>query len=167
MFVREDLLAKAVSASMNTDIKVDMADGEIIISKSVRNDARRLYDEDYTDCVGVRVIFAEDVDKYTTDATVVRTDENSIYVSLDKTVTIKQGENDGINIKGINLPSDIKVKKDSATIKFKDGGMMCVRIKGDVTTTSKGWKIEKDNGDTVFTKFGKADKLTVKTNGER
>ena len=53
MFVREDQLAKAVSASMNTDIKVDMTDGEIKISKAVRNDARRLYDEDYTDCVGV------------------------------------------------------------------------------------------------------------------
>ncbi len=161
MFVREDQLAKAVSASMNTDIKADMTDGEIIISKSVRNDARRLYDEDYTDCVGVRVIFEEDADKYTTDASVYRTDENSIYVSLDKTVTIKQGENDGINIKGINLPSDVKIKKDSATVKFKDGGMMMVRIKGDGKTKSKGWKTEKDNGDTLFIKHGKADKLTI------
>ena len=161
MFVREDQLAKAVSASMNTDIKADMTDGEIIISKSVRNDARRLYDEDYTDCVGVRVIFAKGADKYTTDASVFRTDENSIYVSLDKTVTIKQGENDGINIKGINLPSDVKIKKDRATIKFKDGGMMMVRIKGDAKTNSKGWKTEKDNGDTVFIKHGKEDKLTI------
>ena len=161
MFVREDQLAKAVSASMNTDIKADMTDGEIIISKSVRNDARRLYDEDYTDCVGVRVIFAKGADKYTTDASVFRTDENSIYVSLDKTATINQGENDGINIKGINLPSDVKIKKDRATIKFKDGGMMMVRIKGDAKTNSKGWKTEKDNGDTVFIKHGKADKLTI------
>ena len=161
MFVSEDQLAKAVSASMNTDIKVDMTDGEIIISKSVRNDARRLYDEDYTDCVGVRVIFAEGVGKYTADASVFRTDENSIYVSLDKPVTIKQGEYKGINIKGINLPSDVKIKKDRATVKFKDGGMMIVRIKGDAKTNSKGWKTEKDNGDTLFIKHGEADKLTI------
>ena len=80
---------------------------------------------------------------------------------MDKPVTIKQGEYKGINIKGINLPSDVKIKKDRATVKFKDGGMMIVRIKGDAKTNSKGWKTEKDNGDTLFIKHGKADKLTI------
>ena len=36
-----------------------------------------------------------------------------------------------------------------------------VRIKGDAKTNSKGWKTEKDNGDTVFIIHGKADKLTI------
>ena len=38
---------------------------------------------------------------------------------------------------------------------------MMVRIKGDAKTNSKGWKTEKDNGDTVFIKHGKEDKLTI------
>ena len=61
MFVREDQLAKSVSAAYNTDIKVDVKDGEIKISSKVRNDSRRLYDKDYTDCVGVRIVFADKV----------------------------------------------------------------------------------------------------------
>ncbi len=164
MFVREDQLAKAASAAYNTSIKADMADdGTITVSGSVRNDQRRLYDERYTDCVGVKIVFADDVkaDKYTTDADVYKSEGNTLSVALNKTVTVRKGENDCLNIKDINLPAKVRIKGDSAEIKFLDDGMLSVRISGKATTNSKGWTVEKDGKDTVFTKFGKADKLKI------
>lgn len=163
MFVREDQLAKSVSAAYNTDINADINDGKIRISSSVRNADRRLFDENYTNCVGVRVVFAdnEDANNYTTDASVYRVEDNVFYISLDKTVTVQSGDRDGLNIKGINLPARVKVNGNKSTIKFLDGGMMTVRVKGNAVTKSKGWKVEKDGKDTVFTKFGKEDVLKI------
>ena len=164
MFVREDQLAKSVSAAYNTDIKVDVTDGGIKISSNVRNDSRRLYDKDYTDCVGVKIVFADKVkaSDYTTDANVYKAEGNTLFVSLDKTVTVKQGKSNALNIKGVNIPAKIEVKKDSAVIDFKDGGQMIVRVAGNATTNSKGWTIQKDGKDTVFIKFGNAQKLKIK-----
>ncbi len=164
MFVREDQLAKAVSAMYNTDIKVDCTDGKIKISSEVRDENRRLYMSAYTDCVGVKIVFAddEDADEYKTDANVYKVKENTIYVALDKTVTVEKGERQEINIKEINIPAEVKLKNNSAVIDFKDGGMMSVRVAGSVSTDSKDWKMEKDGNDTLFTKFGKSEKLKIK-----
>ena len=168
MFVREDQLAKATSAAYNTDIKADISDdGRIIISKSVRDSSRRLYDEKYTDCIGVRIVFADSVDasQYSTDANVYSAENNTLTVSLDKTVTIETGVSDGLNIKGVNVPAVVKLKNNSAVIEFRDGGMMSVRVKGEAETTSDGWKAYKDGKDTVFTKFGRAQTLKIRNKG--
>lgn len=164
MFVREDQLAKSVSAAYNTDIKVAMKDGVITLSTKVRNDSRRLYDKNYTDCVGVKIVFAdkEKASDYKTDASVYKSEKNTLSVSLDKTVTVEKGKNVGLNIKGINLPATVKLKDNSAVIDFKDGGEMIVRVAGDATTKNKGWTVQKDGKDTVFIKFGKAEKLKIK-----
>ena len=165
MFVREDQLAKSVSASYNTDIKVDATDGVIRISKSVRDTQRRLYDEHYTDCVGVRVVFSDGVsaEDFITDASVYKREKNIMYLGLDGCVTVERAEqNDNINIKEINLPADVKLNKSTAVIDFKYGGMMSVRIKGDAVAKTKGWKAQKDGNDTVFVKFGDAGALKVK-----
>ena len=167
MFVREDQLAKAASAAYNTDIKADISDdGKIIISKSVRDSSRRLYDKRYTDCIGVRIVFADNVDasKYWTDANVYSAENNTLTVSLDKTVTIEKGVSEELNIKGVNVPANIKSNNNSAVIKFLDGGMMSVRVKGEAETTSDGWKVYKDGNDTVFTKFGDGERLKIKQN---
>ena len=91
-----------------------------------------------------------------------KTEENILFVSLDKTVTVKQGKSDALNIKGVNIPAKVEVKKDSAVIDFKDGGEMIVRVAGNATTQSKGWTVQKDGKDTVFIKFGNAQKLKIK-----
>ncbi|MBQ3124298.1 MAG: hypothetical protein IJC09_02595 [Clostridia bacterium] len=163
VFVREDQLAKSVSAAYNTDIKASVKDGVIKISDKVRNENRRLYDEDYTDCIGVRIVFAdkEKASAYKTDANVYKAEGNTLCVSLDKTVTVEKGKNNGLNIKGINLPATVKLKEKSAVIDFKDGGEMIVRVAGRATTKNKGWTVEKDGNDTVFIKFGKAEKLKI------
>ena len=162
-FVREDQLAKAVLAAYNADIKVDSADGKIMISSTVRDKNRRLYDELYSDSVGVKLVFADSqaAKEYKTDADVYKIEGNAIYIGLNKTVTLEKGEQNGLNIKEINIPADVRLKRKSATVKFKDDGMMSVRVSGDAKTKSKGWKVTKDGKDTVFVKFGKADTLKI------
>lgn len=164
-FVREDQMAKAVSAAYNTDIKADMTDGVIKISGLIRDENRRLYDERYTECVGVKVVFAdgEDAADYSSDASVCRVSDNAMYVSLDKAVNITKGEkSDKLSIAEVNVPARIKLKNDGATVKFVDGGMMSVKVLGDVMTSSDGWNVKRDGEYTVFTKFGAADTLKIK-----
>ena len=165
MFVREDQLAKAVSAAYNTDIKVDYKDGKIKISSSVRDESRRLYDERYTNSVGVKIIFDDDIDfkMYKTNSDVYKIKDNALYVTLNNTVTVEENreQGDNINVKEINIPADVKIKKNNSVIKFRDDGMMSVRVSGDATTKSDGWTVTKDGKDTVFTKFGKAQTLKI------
>ena len=87
-------------------------------------------------------------------------------VSLDKTVTVENGKSDGINIKGVNIPATVKVKNNSAVIDFKDGGEMIVRVAGDAKTKSNGWTVKKDGKDTLFIKFGKAEKIKIEKAGQ-
>lgn len=164
MFVREDQLAYATAAAYNADIKAGMIDDGIYISASVRDMSRGLYDENYSKSIGVKVVFADDVDasKYVTNALVSRAEGNCLYVSVGDGVTIKRGEYDGLIIKGINTPAKVRVDKDSATVNFVEGGMMCVRVRGEASTNSKGWKTERDGEDTIFIKFGKADTIKIK-----
>lgn len=164
MFVREDQLAKATAATYNAEIKADMTEGEIYISSAVRDEDRGLYDENYSDSVGVKVVFADgtDANDYITDAQVSRTEENCLYVSVGDGVTIKHGEYDGIIIEGINIPAKVSKDHDGATVKFLESGMMCVRVKGNATTNTKGWKVEYDDGDTLFIKFGNESTLRIK-----
>ena len=152
MFVREDQLAKSVSAALNTSINADIKDGVITISKYVRNKNRRLYDENYTDCVGVRIVFADKVEasKFVTDAAVYKSEGNTLTLSLDKTVAVREGKTDEIRIKDINLPSKVRTNEDKTTISFKEGGQMIVRVSGDALTDSDGWTVEKDGKDTVL-----------------
>ncbi len=164
MFVREDQLAKLTAATYNTDIDAGLVDGGIYISATVRDTSRGLYDEKYSESVGVKVVFPDgtDANDYVTNAQVSRAEENNLYVSVGNGVTVKPGEYDGLIIKGINSPAKVRVDKDRATVAFADGGMMCVRVCGEATTNSKGWKTEHDGEDTVFIKFGKADTIKIK-----
>ena len=166
MFVREDQLAKSVFASYNSDIKADMKDGEITVSKTDRDVSKRLYDEKFASCVGVKIIFGDGVSasEYITDASVNKAKDNTLYIGLDKTVTVRKGNKNGLNIKDVNIPADVKLNKNNATVEFKDGGMMSVRVKGEAKTSSKGWWTIRDGEDTVFVKFGKDGKIKIKAN---
>ncbi len=163
MFVREDQLAKLTAAAYNAEIDAGLTDDGIYISSTVRDTGRGLYDEKYSEAVGVKVVFADgtDANAYVTNAQVSRAEGNKLYVSVGNGVTIKRGEYDGLIIKGINTPAKVQVDKDRATVEFTEGGMMSVRVKGDATANSKGWRVTVDGDDTVFTKFGKAEKLKI------
>ncbi|MGN0163238.1 MAG: FG-GAP repeat domain-containing protein [Candidatus Ornithomonoglobus sp.] len=166
MFVGENQMAKAVAAAYNTDVEAVRNDnGDIVISGSVRDTERGLYDEKFSDCVGVKVVFGENdsTENYSIDADVWNEENGHIYVALNKSVVLKKSDTlSGINVKQINVPAKVKIKGNSATIEFEESGLMCVRVAGEATTTSPDWTTRTDtNGDTLFMKFSKAQKLEI------
>ena len=164
MFVKEDQMAKAVAASYNTEVKAELRNGEIIISGEARDLSRGLYDPDFSTCVGVRVLFADGVkaEDYASDAAVQKTVDNALYVTLDRTVTISDKDiKKNMSVMEINIPAKVTVKSDTAEIDFKEDGLMCVRVEGNATTSSDDWNVTSKGGDTIFRKFGKAEKLKV------
>lgn len=168
MFVSENQMAKAVAAAYNTDVEAVRTDnGDIVIRSSVRDTGRGLYDERFSNCVGVKVIFDENdsAASYSTDADVWNEENGHIYLGLNKTVTLKKGDTlGGINIKQINVPASVRINGNSAVIEFEESGLMCVRVAGAATTSSPDWTTRKDtNGDTIFMKFSKAQKLEIQT----
>ena len=42
---------------------------------------------------------------------------------------------------------------------------MIVRVAGNATTKNKGWTVKKDGKDTLFIKFGKAEKIKIEKAG--
>lgn len=164
MFVREDQLAKIVSAAYNIDIKAGLTEDGIYILGSVRDTSRGLYDENYSKNIGVKVVFADNVnaDDYVTNAEVSRAEDNNLYVSVGSGVIIKHGTYDGLVIEGINIPANVRVDRDHATIRFTENGIMTVRVRGKATTSSRGWDTAYDGDDTVFTKFGDSSVLRIK-----
>lgn len=166
VFVGENQMAKAVSAAYNTDIKAELlADGNIRISGAVRDTSRKLYDEKYSKTVGVKVVFAdgENAENYSFDSAVGRRENNAVYAVLTEPVVIKKGaDNSETHISMINVPAEIKSKKDGAEIRFKESGLMYARITGEAYTEDSSWSVKADGNDTVFTKFGDSEKLTVK-----
>ena len=166
VFVGENQMAKSVSAAYNADIEAYRTDdGSINITAGTKDETRGLYDKKYSGCVGVKVVFAasESGENYTPDASVWNYENGGLYISLDKPVTIEKGIiNNKTNLKQINVPAKVKVKNNSAEIDFKESGLMYVRVAGDADTTSSGWTIHHKDGDTVFMKFGKAQKLNIR-----
>ena len=165
MFVREDQMARSVAASYNTDIKTESDGGDIIISGSERDMSRALYNKNNSDCVGVKVVFADGVDaeEYGTNSPVWDIRDNAVYVALTDTVRISRDLHGGeLVISGINAPAHVKSADGKATITFAEGGMMSVRVKGSVSEFTPGWIITKNGGDTILTKYGDASRLKIK-----
>lgn len=164
VFVTEGQMAKAVAASYNTEVKAEIRNGDIIISGEVKDLSRDLYDTDFADSVGVKVIFADSkkAEDYTSDAAVQKVRNDVFYVTLDKTVTISDKNiKKNMSVMEINIPAKVKVTADTAEIDFKEDGLMCVRVEGNATTSTDGWTVSSNDGDTVFRKFGKAEKLKI------
>ena len=133
-------------------------------SQDTKNEDIPLYDKNYQNSTGVKVIFADGVtvDEFNIDASVAYKKDNCIYASLDKGVKIsKNGENKDINITSVNVPAKISKNDKGATIKFCDGGMMTVEVAGNARTTSKGWETTQQEGKTLFRKYGKAETLKI------
>ena len=88
--------------------------------------------------------------------------DNCLYVSLNRTARISKNIDDkNIKITSVNLPANIHRFGSSATIGFKDGGLMTVTVEGNAKTTSAGWETVTQDGKTTFRKYGKADVLRI------
>lgn len=163
-FVMENQLAKMTAAALNTRVIAKRDGDNIIISAEGRNKDIPLYDKDYQNCTGVRVIFADDTsaEDFNIDANVSYVKNNSIYASLDKDITVsKTSVDNDIHITSVNIPAKISKTDKGAALKFLDGGMMMVVVKGTAKTNSDGWEITQQGGSTVFRKYGKADTLKI------
>ena len=164
MFVSEEQMAKAVAAAYNTELKAELRDGKIILSSEVKDMARGLYDPDFAESVGVRIVFADGkkAKDYSSDAAVQKVADGKFYVTLDRTVTISDKNiKENMSVMEINIPAAVTVTSDIAEIDFKEDGLMCVRVDGNATTSADGWDVSSKDGDTLFRKFGKAEKLEI------
>lgn len=165
-FVKEDQLVKAIAASLNADISVINQNGEIKMSQTPNSTDFDLYDKNYQNSVGVKIEFSQEskVDDYIVDANVWRVEKNSIYLGLDKEVTIRKREEtdskiSSKNILRINTPAKVTNENDEFTVSFYENGLMQVFISGNVKTDNEGWNLEYINGVTKASKFGKAEKV--------
>ena len=163
-FVQENQLAKMTAAAYNSRVSAKWDNDTLYLSAAAKNEDIPLYDKNYQNSTGVKVIFADGVtvDEFNIDASVAYKKDNCVYASLDKGVKIsKNGENKDINITSVNVPAKISKNDKGATIKFCDGGMMTVEVAGNARTTSKGWETTQQEGKTLFRKYGKAETLKI------
>ncbi len=163
-FVQENQLAKMTAAAYNSRVSAKWDNDTLYLSAAAKNEDIPLYDKNYQNSTGVKVIFSDGVtvDEFNIDASVAYKKDNCIYTSLDKGVKIsKNGENKDINITSVNVPAKISKNDKGATIKFCDGGMMTVEVAGNARTTSKGWETTQQEGKTLFRKYGKAETLKI------
>ncbi|MCH5185821.1 MAG: VCBS repeat-containing protein [Oscillospiraceae bacterium] len=165
IFMQENQLAKATVAAYNTTVKAKWEGNSLKLDANTRNEDIPLYDKNYQNSVGVKVVFPTGVSAETFDvkASVSYVKNNCVYVSLDKPAELSLDEiSNGIKLVSLNLPAKIVTNNDSARIDFLDEGMMEVSVAGNAQTASEGWDTISQNGITTFRKYGKADKLKIK-----
>ena len=163
-FAGEDELAKMSAAALNTRVKAGRKDNTIFITARPRDNKQPLYDKNYQNSVGVKVIFDNNIsaEDYKTDADVTSVRDNCLYVSLNRTARVSKNIDDNnIKITSVNLPANIHRYGQSATIGFKAGGMMTATVEGNAKTTSQGWETITQDGKTTFRKYGKAEALRI------
>lgn len=162
-FVGENQLAKAVTAAYSVKVNARREDGKVIVSAVDFDKHSKLFDKRYADCTGVKVVFAKenDINDYRSNASVWRTDNNAIYVSLDKDAEIIKDKSAEPHITAVNIPAEISESKKEIRLKFKDDGFMQVFTEGFASTSSDGWETVSDSGKTIFRKYGKASELVI------
>jgi hypothetical protein len=163
-FVQENQLAKMTAAALNTIVDAKWDNDALYLQARAKSTKLPLYDKDYQNSVGVKIIFANGVsaDEFNVNASVSYKKDNCIYASLDKGAVIsKKGENTDFSLTAVNLPADISGTKDGATVKFLDGGMMTATVNGMAKTPSGGWEVTQQNGKTIFRKYGKKSTLKI------
>ncbi len=163
-FVREDQMMYAAAAAYNLDVLVEQEGSSLILTALERSADGALYDAAFQNAVGVEIQFAEDIyaRAYTTDAAVWYREGNSLFVSLGSPVTVSVAETPSC-LRQVNLPSEITVLDNGAEVKFLSDGMLQVVCHGKAQTDSEGWTVTEQNGNTVFTKYGSADTLQIRS----
>lgn len=167
-FVKEDQLMKATAAAYNLRVSAEgeVKQGAVHLTLSPEEIGKdfKLYHKDYQNAVGLKLVFREDIDPSTlsVDADVWRVDGQSLYLGLNRTVSMQQGEQAKTpHVARVNVPAEIKVSADGAELRFLEGGMMQVVVAGSADTSSEDWTRTEQDGQTMFTKYGSADNLRL------
>lgn len=162
-FVREDQMMYASAAALNLDVLVEQEGDTLQLTALERSKTGDLYDAGYQAAVGVEIAFSEnrDVNAYETDAKVWYKKGNSLFVSLAEPVSVSADEKPS-PLRQVNLPAEITVLENGAEIRFLSDGMLQAVVYGRAQTSSVGWTVTEQNGNTVFTKYGSADTLQIR-----
>lgn len=161
-FVREDQLMKATAAAYNLTVDVTERDGAFVLTPGAADAGLPLYDERYQAACGVRIEFAQDSDAaLSTDARILQRSEHAITVALDGPVALSTEAGADSRILRVNLPATVAASDDGATVTFSDGGLMEVCVAGRAETADAGWTVQTIGDETIFTKFGDAQALSI------
>lgn len=165
MCVREDQLAYSSAAALNTVVSAKMdEEGTLYLSAEPVSTEIAMYDETYQRAVGVKLTLAPGLDPadFTTDATVWRQEGNSLYLSLDKDVTLRREADSGAaHLRRVSLPADIHREEEGLVVDFTQGGLMQVEVAGYATTDSEDWTVIHHWKTTEFKKMGDAARLVL------
>ena len=166
-FVKEDQMMLATAAAYNQTVSTDGDPSRFTLTPEVLDLGLSLYDEAYQNACGVRISFSDQVDAstYQTDADVFYRDGQDLYLSLNRPVSVYQGEEEEepVHLEQVNLPAQIQKGENGVTIAFQDGGMMQAIVSGTALTDTEGWTVtQTEDGRTVFTKFGAAETLSIR-----
>lgn len=168
-FVTEEQYAKMISMAKNTKIYPVQSDNEIKFEKKVIDKNISLYDENYLDSVGLKIVLGEKYEgkKLNIESEIWQKNGNVIYLGIDKDSKIGELSNkkEEIRILRGNLPIEVTEEEENKkVINFREGGMMEIEVEGKVYTKSKGWIVtnNKDRDSTTFTKYGKPSEIEIR-----
>jgi hypothetical protein len=170
-FVTEEQLMLGTAAAYNLDLRLSNSAGakegslDILLTPGEYSSDTELYQENYQNACGLRIDFGEayDIDQIATDADVWYREGNALFVALNRSVRIYEtkAEQNEAHIERVNLPAGIQKTENGAVIEFLDHGMLQLAVAGEAFTEADGWNVTRQDGKTIFTKFGKAETVEI------
>lgn len=169
-FVTEAQMMKASAAALHLTVSAAKTEGgsgfDVTLTPGQSAEDYSLYDSAYAASCGYKISLGEKLADKTvaTDAKVWYRDGSDLYVSGDAPIRIfGVGENEAekTHLERVNIAAVITLTDTGAEIAFKDDGMMQIVVSGSADADAEGWDVVTENGKTVFTKFGKAETITI------
>lgn len=167
-FNREDQLMLASAAALHQKVQAEgtlFDSGALTLTSFLDSTDFELYSSDVSQSLGIRVLLSDSIDPNTIeiDADVWIRGEREIIVGANRTVrlSVSEASEETSHISRINMAADITMLKNGARIEFLSGGMMELAVQGNATTTSAGWTVTQQNGETIFTKYGSNEALEL------
>ena len=162
-FVKEDQLMYATAAAYNLAVDVSVAgDGLTLTPRAISTDFP-LYQTLAQNACGVKVELSESLQgNLTTDAAVWYEQDGSLFLGLDRPVTLAVGvPGQSPHLRQVNIPAQIETSDTGATLTFLEGGLMECAVTGKAATDDPDWTITRQDGLTIFRKIGGEDTLHI------
>ena len=156
---------RSAAAALNLRVDARMGDGVLTLTAGQADTSFALYDAQTQGAMGVEIEFSArcSAADYAADANVWYQKGNSLYVSLDRPVTLtKAVRTGGAHLARVNAPARITPVEGGAEVVFREDGMMEAVVDGPAVTSSVGWTVTRQDGETIFTKYGSADTLQIR-----
>ena len=166
-FNREDQLMLASAAALHQTVEVSGAlshkDG-IELRSGLPSAQFDLYNEEVYQSLGLRMVFSHKVnaESLAVDADVWYREGNTLILGLNRPVRVyAQEQEPSVHLRRINMAGRITSAEQSFTVEFLSGGLMELSVEGYATTDCPGWKVLHRENETVFTKYGSKESLTI------